>query len=201
MHHDGASSNANEERELYDILVHHVEDFAIFLLDGNGCIATWNSGAEKIFGYTSADIIGQPLARLYTEEDISRSAPDQELRDAKAMGKASDDRWLVRKDHTRIWVSGVTVALRGEESQRFGKIVRDQTDMRQNTERLVKLNQALVSSVQNLEQAQQELKEKVLEMEQFEEVVIGRELKMRELEKQVKELRKSMESRTEDSNR
>jgi PAS domain S-box-containing protein len=183
----------NGEPELYHLLIQHIDDFGIFLLDGDGCVTTWNIGAERVLGYKKDEIIGQPLARFYPDEDIERGVPEQELRDARTNGKASDDRWLVRNDGTKIWVSGVTTALPVGEALVFGKIIRDQTTMRLNAERLVKLNRELVSSVQKLEDSQQQLKEKVLEMEQFEEAVVGRELKMIELEKQVKELRKTME--------
>ena len=165
----------------------------MFLLDGDGCVVTWNIGAEGLFGYTGAEIIGQPITRFYTAENITAGVLDQELRDARANGKASDDRWLVRKDGTRVWVSGVTVAFEVRGARVFGKVIRDQTDMRLNAERLVKLNRELVSSVQKMEESQRQLHEKVLEMEQFEEAVIGRELKMIELEKQVKHLRQTME--------
>jgi PAS domain S-box-containing protein len=185
--------NVNNDGEAYDVFIQHLEDFAMFLVRDDGCVATWNIGAERLFGYTREEIIGQPITRFYTAEDITAGVVDQELRDARANGKASDDRWLVRKDGTRVWVSGVTVAFEVRGARVFGKVIRDQTDMRLNAERLVKLNRELVSSVQKMEESQRQLHEKVLEMEQFEEAVIGRELKMIELEKQVKHLRQTME--------
>lgn len=185
----------NEQQELYHLFIQHIDDFGVFLIDADGCVATWELGAERVLGYKKGEIIGQHIARFYTEEEITRGVPEQELRDARTNGKASDDRWLVRNDGTKIWVNGVTVVLHVGASVFFGKIIRDHTTMRHNAERLVKLNQQLVSSVQKLEDSQRELKEKVLEMERFEEVVVGRELKMMELEKQVKEMRKTMEAK------
>jgi PAS domain S-box-containing protein len=134
----------NDERELYQVFVQHIDDFGIFLLDSDGRVATWNIGAERVLGHSSKDIIGQPMARFYPDEDIKRGVPDQELQDAKTNGKASDDRWLVRKDGAKIWVSGVTVALPVRGALAFGKIIRDQTIMRQNAEHLAKLNRELV---------------------------------------------------------
>ena len=191
--------NVNNDGEAYDVFMQHLDDFAMFLLNDDGCVATWNIGAERLFGYTRAEIIGQPITRFYTAEDITAGVVDQELRDARANGKASDDRWLVRKDGTRVWVSGVTIAFHVCGAPVFGKVIRDQTDMRQNAERLVKLNRELVSSVKKMEESQRQLHEKVLEVEQFEEAVVGRELKMIELEKQVKHLRQTMEHKVEGS--
>jgi PAS domain S-box-containing protein len=191
--------DTNHDAELHHLLIHHIDDFAIFLLDDDGCVVTWNIGAERLFGYTAAEIIGQPITRFYTAEDITAGVVDQELRDARANGKASDDRWLVRKDGTRVWVSGVTVAFEVRGARVFGKVIRDQTDTRRNAERLVTLNRELVSSVKKMEESQQQLMEKVLEMERFEEAVVGRELKMIELEKQVKQLRQTMEHKVEGS--
>jgi PAS domain S-box-containing protein len=191
--------DTNHDAERYRLLIQHIDDFAIFLLDDEGCVVTWNIGAERLFGYTPGEIIGQPITCFYTAEDITAGVVDQELRDAKANGKASDDRWLVRKNGTRVWVSGVTIAFHVRGAPVFGKVIRDQTDTRQNAERLVKLNRELVSSVKKMEESQQQLMEKVLEMERFEEAVIGRELKMIELEKQVKQLRHTMEHKVEGS--
>jgi PAS domain S-box-containing protein len=189
----GLAVDGNHDAELHHLLIQHVDDFAIFLLDGNGCVVTWNIGAERLFGYKREEILGQAIARFYTDEDITGDVPSQELREARRNGKASDDRWLVRKDGTKVWVSGITVGLHVRGVPVFGKMIRDQTDMRQHAERLVKLNGELVSTVQKMEESQQHLREKVLEMEQFEEAVVGRELKMIELEKEVKRLRQSME--------
>ena len=189
----------NHERELYEVFIKHLDDFAIFLVDEEGRVTTWNIGAEQLFGYTRTEIIGQPVARFYTADDIAAGVPAQELRDARTNGKASDDRWLVRKDGTRVWVTGVTIAFQVHGARLFGKVIRDETETRHNAERLVQLNRQLVSSVQKMEESQQQLMEKVLEMERFEEAVVGRELKMIELEKQVKQLRQAMEEKVEGS--
>ena len=189
----------NHEGELYEGFIKHLDDFAIFLVDEEGRVATWNIGAEQLFGYTRTEIIGQPVARFYTADDIAAGVPAQELRDARTNGKASDDRWLVRKDGTRVWVTGVTIAFQVHGARLFGKVIRDETETRHNAERLVQLNRQLVSSVQKMEESQQQLMEKVLEMERFEEAVVGRELKMIELEKQVKQLRQAMEDKVEGS--
>jgi PAS domain S-box-containing protein len=195
----GSTVNMNNDGEVYDVFIQHLDDFAMFLVDDDGCVVTWNIGAERLFGYTPGEILRQPITCFYTADDITAGVVDQELRDARANGKASDDRWLVRKNGTRVWVSGVTVAFEVRGARVFGKVIRDQTDTRRNAERLVTLNRELVSSVKKMEESQQQLMEKVLEMERFEEAVVGRELKMIELEKQVKQLRQTMEHKVEGS--
>lgn len=78
----------NHEGELYEVFIKHLDDFAIFLVDEEGRVATWNIGAEQLFGYTRTEIIGQPVARFYTADDIAAGVPAQELRDARTNGKA-----------------------------------------------------------------------------------------------------------------
>src|SRR3954462_9382031 len=99
-------------REFLATLVEQVEDYAIFLLSPGGHNATWGSAVERIFGYSEAEFIGQPSVQLFTPEDRAAGVPEQELAAARQLGKASDDRWLLRKDGTRVWVQGMTTALR-----------------------------------------------------------------------------------------
>jgi hypothetical protein len=100
---------------------------------------------------------------------------EKELYTAKEKGTASDDRWLVRKDGRRVWVSGVTIGLHDIETACYGKIIRDQTEARQKEERFQQLND--------------NLHEKIRELEKFEEVTVGRELKMIELKREMERLK------------
>src|SRR5262249_18784720 len=102
------------DEEQYRLLMECVTDYALFLLDAREQVANWNAGAERIFGYREEEVLGQSFARFFTPEDVAAGAPQKELETARAQGRASDDRWHVRKDGTRIWVSGVTTALRDE---------------------------------------------------------------------------------------
>jgi PAS domain S-box-containing protein len=115
-----------------------VADYAIIFLTPNGQVATWNTGAERILGYQEAEIVGQPLSRLFTSEDIHQGQPDKELKNAAETGRASDDRWLVRKGGTPLWCNGVITALRDDEGRLrgFAKVLRDRTEQKHLEEAL-----------------------------------------------------------------
>jgi PAS domain S-box-containing protein len=121
---------SREENESLQLLMENVQEYAIILLDPNGRVTQWNSGAEQLLGYSEAEMLGQPGARIFTPEDIERGAPEQELQQARATGRAADERWHQRKDGTRFWGSGMLTALRHEQGQirGFAKILRDLTE-------------------------------------------------------------------------
>src|SRR3954468_12912935 len=100
--------------EQHRLLMECVTDYAIFLLDTDGRIATWNAGAQRILGYPEAEVIGRPASLFFTPEDVAAGVPELELQSAAQTGRASDDRWQVRKDGGRFWASGITTALRDE---------------------------------------------------------------------------------------
>src|SRR5262245_11917869 len=89
--------------EQFRLLIEGAMDYAIFLIDPEGRIASWNPGAERILGYEQDEIVGQPFARIFTPEDIAMGEPDQELQTAKMSGRSEDERWQVRKDSGRFW--------------------------------------------------------------------------------------------------
>ena len=181
---DIGAHHPEQRRHLYDLFVQSVRDFAIFLLDKNGHIITWNEGGHRVFGYTADEIIGAHLSTLYTEEDLANHVVEEELRIARERGTASDDRWLVRKDGRHVWVSGVTVGIHDAETACYGKIIRDQTEARQKEERIATLND--------------KLHEKIQELEKFDEATVGRELKMIELKREMERLKdriKELEAR------
>jgi PAS domain S-box-containing protein len=161
-----------------------IQDFAIFIMDADGHIKTWNAGAEGVFRFTEDDIVGQHFSCLFLAADVIKGVPQRELQRAAQTGRASDDRWLVRKDGGRIWVEGCLVALRGSASGGFGKIVRDQTSAKKAEEEIHQLNVQLQNTVDTLRTSQDALQEKINELEQFGDVVVGRELKMMAYEKE-----------------
>jgi PAS domain S-box-containing protein len=117
--------------ELLQRLLRQTRDHAVILLDPHGRIVDWLAGSEHMFGYTKAEMIDQPVERLFTPEDIARGTAVHEREVARSVGKGEDDRWLVRKDGTRIWVTGVLTALRdGDELVGYGKVLRDRTDLK-----------------------------------------------------------------------
>jgi two-component system CheB/CheR fusion protein len=115
-----------------DSVFDHARDFTIVLTDPDGRITTWSDSARSVFGYESVDVLGQPLGILFSEEDQRADAAAHELAIAQSAGSAHDDRWHVRKDGSRFWVSGEAVALRDAHGflLGFAKLVRDRTDLR-----------------------------------------------------------------------
>src|SRR4051812_32263515 len=131
------------------LLVEAVTDYAIFMLDTGGHIATWNAGAERIKGYTADEIIGQHFSRFYTEPDIARNHPAHELEIAEREGRYEEEGWRVRKDGTRFWANVVITAVREDgELIGFGKVTRDLT-MRREAELELEQFRRLVEAVRD----------------------------------------------------
>jgi len=126
-----AEEARRESEERYRLLIENVRDYAIFMLDTDGRIISWNTGAERVLGYTEAEIMGQPGSIIFTPEDIERGEAENELETAARDGRASDERWHVRKDGTRFWASGMVSALRDESLRGFVKVMRDYTEKKQ----------------------------------------------------------------------
>lgn len=118
--------------ELFELMANSVTDYAIFLLDSRGYVASWNPGAELIKGYTADEIIGRHFSVFYPAQDIGREWPDYELREAARTGRFEDEGWRVRKDGSRFWANVVITALRNSAGEllAFSKITRDLTDRR-----------------------------------------------------------------------
>jgi two-component system CheB/CheR fusion protein len=108
------------------------QDYAITTMDMDGVVTSWNTGAQKLFGYAEPEIIGQSGAVLYTPEDKANNAFQNELRLALKNGRVEDDRWHMRKDGSRVFCSGITFPLSDGELRGYVKIARDLTGSKQN---------------------------------------------------------------------
>ena len=108
-------------------IVENVVDYAIFTLDPDRSITGWSAGARAIFGFADEEVIGRPADLIFTPEDRQAGVPEQEAATARRDGRASDERWHIRKDGTRFFASGVLTSLGGEGAG-FVKILRDLTD-------------------------------------------------------------------------
>jgi PAS domain S-box-containing protein len=138
---------ASEER--LRLTVESVTDYAIFTLDIDGRINSWNVGAERMFGYTGEEALGQHAEIIFTPEDRAAGVPTAEMRQAREAGRASDERWHVRRDGTRFFVSGVSAPLReGGKLTGYVKIARDLTRQKQAEEELVRAHGELEGRVQ-----------------------------------------------------
>ncbi|MCT7325851.1 PAS domain-containing sensor histidine kinase [Ralstonia mojiangensis] len=116
--------------ERYRTLVDAIQDYAIFLLDPTGHIASWNAGAERIKGYRADEVIGQHFSVFYPAEAIAQNYPSEELKRAAALGRWEDEGWRIRKDGSRFWANVVITALRDEDGDLIGfaKVTRDLTE-------------------------------------------------------------------------
>jgi PAS domain S-box-containing protein len=120
----------------FRLLVETVEDYAIFLLDAHGNVATWNNGAKRIKGYDAQEIVGRHFSVFYPPEDIAAGKPQKELAAATQSGRIEDEGWRVRRDGTRFWANVVVIALHDASGKLIGfaKVTRDMTDRLRLTE-------------------------------------------------------------------
>jgi PAS domain S-box-containing protein len=127
-----------QSEDRFRLLVESVRDYAIFMLDPDGYILTWNAGAERFKGYQAAEIIGQHFSRFYLPEALERGLPAHELKIASETGVFEDEGWRVRKDGTLFWANVVITAVRDADSQLLGfaKVTRDLTQRRAHEEEL-----------------------------------------------------------------
>ncbi|MDB6093137.1 MAG: hybrid sensor histidine kinase/response regulator [Verrucomicrobia bacterium] len=133
-----AIDELRESEERHRLILDGIKDHAIFRVDPTGRIATWTQTAERIFGYSSAEAIGQPLSLISIPEDRPPSTLADLLKRAQQMGAIREDGWRLRKDGTRVWASGMLASLPGHagESKGFVKVLRDDTDHRAAEESL-----------------------------------------------------------------
>jgi PAS domain S-box-containing protein len=141
VRHDAALG----ELERYKILVDSVQDYAIFSLDTDGRIVSWNKGAQKIKGYTADEIVGQHFSKFYLARDIEANKPARELELAKKMGRVEDEDWRVRKDGETFWANVVITALYGPDGELIGfaKVTRDLTERKAQEDSLHRANSQL----------------------------------------------------------
>jgi PAS domain S-box-containing protein len=131
-----ADEQLRDSEERFRLLVHSVKDYAIFMLDPNGRIATWNEGAQRIKGYSATEIIGRHFSVFYPQEAIATNFPQHELKVATATGRFEDEGWRVRKDGSMFWASVIITALRKPNGELvgFAKVTRDLTERRRSQE-------------------------------------------------------------------
>src|SRR5438132_7440970 len=128
-----------QSEERLGLLIEGVQDYALFLIDPSGHVSGWNAGAERLFGYEAEEIIGQPLSQFFTPEDRQTGIPERELETARTTGRSSDDNWLVRKDGSRFWASGLITALQNGSLQGYVKVLRDLSERKQAKEQIAGL--------------------------------------------------------------
>ncbi len=181
-----------ESEERFRLLVESAHDYAIFLLDPGNRIIYWSAGAERVFGWSAEEALGESGELIFTPEDRAHNQEDEELRNALQHGVASDCRWHLRKDGSRVWIEGVMRRLDDEAGhpRGFAKIARDASDHRRFEDelragrdelerRVVERTRDLVSTNKELERTmsqRQELERELLEISEREKRRIGEDL-------------------------
>ena len=134
---------AQEASRLNDLrlrsIVESINEYAIYLLDREGHVLTWNPGAERIKGYTADEVLGLHFSRFFTAEDLAQGRPAELLRQAAAKGRVQDEGWRVRKDASRFWASAVLTAIYDSSGAvtGFSKITRDMTETKHAQESVI----------------------------------------------------------------
>lgn len=145
-------SEVRHAAERFRLIVESARDYAIFLADQNDVVTDWLPGAAGIFGWSAYEIVGKPAAIVFTPEDRESGLPEREIAKAKEEGKAPNVRWHVRKDGSRVFIDGQTIALRYPDGRirGFMKIGQDVTDRRRDEERQAVLQAELQHRVRNV---------------------------------------------------
>ena len=165
-----ATEALRESEERLRLLIESAKDFAIFSIDPQRRVRSWNPGAKAMFGYSESEILGRTADILFTPEDRAKGVPERELQLARTEGRAASDRWQLRKDGSLFFASGSVTPLGDSTAAERGfvKIIHDLTETKR---------------------AQETLREHMEELTRFNAVAIGRETRMIELKKEVDDLR------------
>lgn len=144
-----AEADLRESEDRFRNMVESVHDYAIYMLDPEGRITTWNSGAQKVEGYNTNEILGKHFSEFFTPEDVKNDIPNRYLKRAAAEGTVTNEGWRVRKDGSRFWSQGTITALRDENGKLrgFSKVAHDMTDKKRSEEEIRRFNLELEERV------------------------------------------------------
>jgi PAS domain S-box-containing protein len=164
-----AEEALRQSEERYRLLVSDIPEYAIYLLDPQGRVATWNPGAERLYGWSTEAITGEHFSRFYPADAIASGWPQEELRIAQAAGRFEDEGWRQRRDGSRFWANVVITSLHDREGRLYGfaKITRDMTERRKHEEAVRELNRELQVRVEQLAHTNRVLAEKSEENDSF----------------------------------
>ena len=163
------SAEVGKDNIAFRLLVDAVQDYAIFILDPEGRVLTWNSGARAIKGYTREEIVGKHFSIFYPQEAIDSHWPERELALAEKEGRFRDEGLRVKKDSSTFWASVTITALREPDGRLYGfaKVTQDLTTRREAEERLQTLNRELRTRVQQLDEARRVVELRTMELQKL----------------------------------
>jgi len=143
-----------QSEERFRLLVDSIQDYAIFMLDPEGRVTSWNTGAERIEGYRHGEIVGEHFARFYTAENQATGLPELALQQARLVQRYEQEGWRVRKDGSQFWANAIITALRDEQGALVGFVVvtRDLTERKKVEEALRESEERLRKQAHELEQ-------------------------------------------------
>jgi PAS domain S-box-containing protein len=169
--HQASSSGdeATKTNVAFRLLVDAVQDYAIFILDPEGYVLTWNSGARAIKGYTREEIVGKHFSVFYPKEAVENHWPERELTLAEKEGRFRDEGFRVKKDGSTFWASVTITALREADGSLYGfaKVTQDLTARRDAEERLQALNRELRTRVQQLDESRRVIELRTMELQKL----------------------------------
>lgn len=142
-----ANGLTNVDRR-FRLFVNTVREYAIFILDADGCIATWNEGSARVQGYRADQIMGQHMSRFFSPEDVERGVPERLRKMAEQQGSIESEGWRVRSDGSRFWARVSFTALRDEDGtlEGFGVVTHDLSERRRTEETLKELSWRLIDA-------------------------------------------------------
>jgi PAS domain S-box-containing protein len=155
--------------ELFRLLVDGIRDYAVFVLDPEGKVVTWNPGAQAMKGYTWDEIVGKHFSKFYPAEAVRSGWPQRELALAEKEGRFADEGWRVRKDGSTFWASVIISPLRGADGKLsgFAKVTQDLTIRREADERIQTLNRELRDRVAQLDETRKVIELRTLELQKL----------------------------------
>ena len=161
--------HSGQNSDLFRLLVESVKDYAIFVLDPDGHVLTWNEGAQAIKGYTSNEIVGQHFSKFYLPEAVQSGWPARELALAEREGRFADEGWRVKKDGSSFWASVIITPLLDSEGHLsgFAKVTQDLSERKQWEERIQQLNKELRSRVAQLDESQRVIELRTLDLQRL----------------------------------
>ena len=156
-------------KDIHRLLIESIRDYAIFVLDPDGNVVTWNPGAQAMKGYAREEIVGKHFSRFYPQEAVESGWPQRELALATRDGRFADEGWRVRKDGTTFWASVIITALRSEDGSLYGfaKITQDLTERRGAEEKVQALNRELRQRVLQLDESRRVVELRTLELQKL----------------------------------